>query len=213
MPATSSARIIRALAGVAMIAATAACGGGDSLGSDTTSGDSAAPVLNRVDSALTLAEHLRRFREAVGPNPDTLRNAASSVHSLAVRWADAITAQDTGALVAMSLDRAEFAWLVFPDMPMAKPPYEMPPGLLWSQLTGNSDEGLRKALERFEGRRVTVTSAACPTPPEPEGPNLLRQGCVLTLRVDGAPLPAERYFGSIVERDGRFKLVSHANKL
>jgi hypothetical protein len=66
--------------------------------------DSVIAAGGRVDSALSPAEQLRRFRDAVAPNPDTLRHASPSADALVRRWAAAIAARDTTALVRMTLD-------------------------------------------------------------------------------------------------------------
>jgi hypothetical protein len=113
----------------------------------------------------------------------------------------------------MSIDRAEFAWLFYPETRMSKPPYEMPPALLWSQILSSSDEGLRGALRQLGGKTVRLRSFRCPTPPDTEGTQVLRQGCVVGLRVNGDSIAEDRFFGSIVERAGRFKFLSFSNKL
>lgn len=204
---------LRRLLVSACVAVTASCGCGDAAVRSVTDSSAAAIGPDHVDSARTPTEHLARFRRAAGSPVDTLRHAAPTLHGLVRAWAAALSARDTTALLDLAFDRAEFAWLFYPDSPMSKPPYEMPPGLLWSQMAGNSDEGLQKVLELLGGKSLAVTAVKCPALPPREGRNLLRQGCVVSLKVGNDSLAAERYFGSIVERDGRFKFLSHANRL
>lgn len=166
-----------------------------------------------VDSARTTSDLLVRFRATVTDRPDTLRNASPSIDHLVARWTTAVQRRDTIALNGMVLDRAEFAWLYYPTARLARPPYEMPPALLWEQILAQSDEGARKALERFGGRRLELGAIRCPTPPDTEGPNVIRQACVVRLRSGPDSLPVARYFGSIVERAGRFKFLGLSNAL
>jgi hypothetical protein len=176
--------------------------------------DAAAPAsAGVIDSALPIAEHLKRFRATLRYRPESLLHASASPASLVDRWARAVAARDTLTLRQLHIDRAEFADLVYEQLRISKPPYEMPPELLWFQLTANSDDGLRKSLERLAGHRVTVRSVRCPTPVDTQGALQMRDSCLLRLRVDGDTLPEERYFGSIVNRDGRFKFVGYSNKL
>lgn len=165
-----------------------------------------------VDSILPIAEQLKRFRVSL-PNADSLANTSPSLDSLVARWARAVSARDTAALNAMVLDRAEFAWLYYPGSRMSLPPYEAPPQLLWGQILASSDEGARRLLSRHGGKPLRVTALACPDSVELEGANRVRQNCTVALRSGTTVLPANRYFGSIIERDGRFKFLSMANRL
>lgn len=166
-----------------------------------------------VDSILPIAVHLERFRKELGVNPDTLVNASASVRDLADRWAKAIATADSGALNLMVMNRAEFAWFYYPDSKMSKPPYEAPPELLWGQLLASSDEGARAALKALGTQKISLKDVRCPAPPVAEGANLLHEACVVTLLVNGKAQPEAVYFGTILERDKRFKFVGLSNKL
>ena len=106
---------------------------------------------------------------------------------------------------------AEFAWLYFPTARLGQPPYEMPPALLWEQVLANSDAGAKKSLERFGGRPLVVRSIRCPGRAALEGANLIRQGCTVRLRSASDTVPEGRYFGSIIERDARFKFIGFSS--
>ncbi len=199
---------------------TSACGSpNDGAGVPRSAADSQAAHVadvvaqgGIVDSILPMAEHLRRFRATVISHADTLAHASPSIDALTARWARAVSTSDTAALNAMVLDRSEFAWLYFADSPMAKPPYEAPPELLWGQIMTSSDQGAQRMQNRHGGKPLEVAGVECPAP-APEGANRVYQNCTATLRSGSKPLPATRYFGSIIERDGRFKFISLANRL
>ena len=165
-----------------------------------------------VDSILPVGESLRRFRADIPERPDTLRRASTSLDELVARWATAVSERDIEALNAMVIDRAEFAWLYYPDSPMSKPPYEMPPGLLWSQIMANSDEGAKQLLVRFGGRSLKVRGLSC-QPKKSAGRNWMHEQCDVRASVDGTSIGKLRLFGSVIERDGRFKFLGYANSL
>lgn len=165
-----------------------------------------------VDSILPIAEHLRRFRAGL-PKVDSLATASPSIDALVARWARAVSARDTASLNAMVLDRREFAWLYYPGSRMSMPPYEAPPELLWGQILASSDEGARRMLARHGGRPLRVVTLSCPDSIEVEGANRVRQNCAVALRSGDTSIATHRYFGSIIERDGRFKFLSLANRL
>lgn len=166
-----------------------------------------------VDSILPIAEQLDRFRKTVADKPDTLRHASNSIANLVTRWTLAIASSDTAALNAMLLDRAEFAWLYYPTSKMSLPPYEAPPQLLWGQMLATSEEGAQNILKLFSAESFKVLGVNCPNAPVVEGTNQLHEGCRLKLERGGSAPVEQSYFGTIIERDGRFKFVSYASRL
>lgn len=166
-----------------------------------------------VDSILPIAVHLERFRKDLGPSPDSLIHASSSVESLVEHWVTAVAKNDTAALNRMVMNRAEFAWFYYPESKMSKPPYEAPPELFWGQLLGSSDEGARGALKALGGKPVRLKKLNCPNAPTIEGSNRLHEGCAVTLQVGGSTLSEGVYFGTILERDHRFKFVGYSNRM
>lgn len=165
-----------------------------------------------VDSILPIAEQLRRFREGL-PATDTLRHAARSRDLLVQRLAAAISSNDTTSLNQLVIDRAEFAYLYYPTAAISKPPYEAPPQLLWGQILAASDEGIARLLKRVGGQRIEVESVTCADPVTVEERNTLHERCELTVRVGGGGVTRERWFGTIIEREGRFKFIGYANAL
>jgi hypothetical protein len=166
-----------------------------------------------VDSILPVEEHLRRFRSTIPDTADTLRHGSASFDALVARWVVAIEQHDTAALNAMVISRAEFAWLYYPTSELAKLPYEAPPELVWGQILTGSDDGVRKALRRFGGRRLSIRDVRCARSPQVEGTNRLYMDCRTTVMTVADTLKNVRMFGTILERDGRFKFIGHGNSL
>lgn len=164
-----------------------------------------------VDSILPVGEALQRFRAAI-PRVDTLSGASRSKEALVERLAKDLAARDSADLSAMIMTQAEFAWLFYEESPLSKPPYEAPPGLLYGQLLTASDKGARDLLARLGGSAVRVSGLDCPAP-EIEGRNRLYKRCTVTFAAPGKKPLSGNLFGTILERDGRFKLLSYANRI
>lgn len=174
--------------------------------------DSVVAAGGVVDSILPMEEQVRRFREGLEA-PDTLRHAAPSREALVRQFLTAVSQSDTATLNALVLDRAEFAYLYYPSSAMSRPPYEAPPQLLWGQILASSNEGLPKVLARATGESIQPGALTCADSVSVEGENRLHQQCTMALRFgSGAPVTA-RWFGTIIERDGRFKFIGYANSL
>jgi hypothetical protein len=164
-----------------------------------------------VDSILPIAEHVQRFRAGMTP-VDTLRHASASIAALVTRLTTALATRDTADLNAMVLDRAEFAYLVYPASPMSKPPYEAPPELLWGQIIASSDEGAKQLLSRLGGAAVTAHDLHCPTIPDTAAVRLYER-CTVRFSAPGrAPLKGN-LFGSIVAQGHRYKFLGLANRI
>lgn len=166
---------------------------------------------DKIDSILPMPEYLRRFREGL-TQPAEFEGGASSRDALARRFLAAVSARDTAAFAALMVSRAEFAWLVFPHHIYAIPPYELDPEIFWMRLTAGSAKGLGRTLERLGGKPLAFQSLDCrrDTLQVKSGPIRVWSWCGVRYR-EGDTLLTRRLFGSIVEREGRFKLLSYAN--
>ena len=165
-----------------------------------------------VDSILPSDEVLRRFRENL-PVADTLQHAAASRDGLVREFLKAVSASDTLTLNRLVLDRSEFAYLYYPTAAISKPPYEAPPQLLWGQILQASNDGLPRVLSRAAGQSLALSRVTCADSIVREGTNRLHNACTVTVGIGrGTPIEA-RWFGTIIERDGRFKFIGYGNAL
>ena len=167
-----------------------------------------------IDSVFPIEEEIRRFRADLPGAPAGLEAGAStSRDALVARFVKAIETLDTAAVREMVMSRAEFAYLYYPFTRFAKPPQELSPALVWFQIRQNSEKGIGRAFRTFGGRGLGFAGYRCPEPPAIEEVNRLWEGCVLRLRGPDGSESETRLFGTILERDGRFKFLSYANDL
>lgn len=194
------------LLAAAFLPALAACARERPGGADV----SGAPT--HVDSVVPRAVALERFRAGLD-SVDTLSGGAPSLDALVRRFARALEARDTAALAVMVLTRREFAWLYYPTNPQGRPPYDLSPELMWFMLVENSRKGLAHALEERGGRRLGFAGYSCDPSPSREGANTVWGPCPVRRVQAPGDTTTERLFGLVLERGGRFKFVSYANRL
>jgi hypothetical protein len=197
----SAAALVAALA-------LAACAG-ETASAKAPEASTAAASGTVVDSVHSMDEELRRFTAGLGPAPTELAGGEATADALARRWLAALAAGDTAALRQMHVSRAEFAWLYWRDSHLSKPPYEMPPGLLWFSVEGESNAGIKRALAAYAGKRLAFESMACGNE-RVEGRIRIHQGCDVTFRVDGKA-ETRRLFGNLLERGAQVKFLSYAS--
>ncbi len=172
------------------------------------------PAATHVDSIFPPEEQMRRFREGLTP-VDSLAGGSPDLESLGSRFATAVLAADTAELGRMVLSRSEFAYLYFPTSPFSRPPMRQDPAVTWFLIQQNSVKGITRVLRRFGGEAdaFTYRGIECPEPADVQGDNRIRSGCVLRVRWPDGTEERVGWFGSIIERDGRFKLMSYSNDL
>jgi hypothetical protein len=140
-------------------------------------------------------------------HPRTMAGAPSR-DSLLRLFETALEKRDTVGLDKLQITREEFAYLYYPESRMARPPYELGPELMWMQIRSQRDRGLHRLVAKLGGTRLRIRALECQLPNR-ENAVVIHQ-CAARTNGHGDP---RQLFGSIIERDGRFKFVGYANRL
>jgi hypothetical protein len=172
----------------------------------------AATIRPAADTSVSIAEALRKFRSTLTETPNRLATTAPTREALVRQFMRAVTSGDTAGLRAMQITRAEFAYLVYPDNRQSRPPYELEPDLMWMQIGGSNALGVRHLLRELGGHPAEYVDHRC-TRTDHDGRTTIHSLCLVRFRSSGGQLDEQQLFGSIIERDGRFKFLSYANKL
>jgi hypothetical protein len=164
-----------------------------------------------VDSAIPRDEALRRFR--VGLDTATaLSGGAPSRDALVRDYVQALAVADTAAILRLTMTRAEFAWLYYPESAQGRPPYDLSPSLMWFMMDEQSRKGLTRALAERGGKPYPYAGYVCEGAEVVEGPNTLWGPCLVRRVVAPGDTVTERLFGQILGRGGVYKITTHANK-
>jgi hypothetical protein len=107
--------------------------------------------------------------------------------------------------------RSEFAYQVFPESPISAPPYAQSPDLVWMRLATASATGLERLLARLGGSPLGFKSLSCAERPIVEGANRIWKDCAVRFIPTGGGTRTLQLFAGIIEREGRFKILSYAN--
>jgi hypothetical protein len=192
--------MIRWIALAAFSMLTAACG------ETPRQADAAVPV----DSIRPPAEALALFRDGL-PIADSLSGGATSRDTLIARFVDALARQDTAATRTMVLGRAEYGWIYFPSLQQMNPGINMQPEVMWMLQSRESDKGIVRVMRRLGGGQARFGAYTCEPAPRVEGANRYWHDCAVeTIAPDGEKATL-KLFGSLIERGGRWKIVSYAN--
>lgn len=199
----------RVLWPVCFLFALVGCRAASSKGDSTTQPAASTAVSTVVDSVIPMDVALARFRRDL-PQPTNLRGTDSR-DALVVAVVNALARNDTLTFERLALNRAEWAWLYYPTTPLAHPPYELPPALAWFQLQETNRKGVFRALREYGGQKLDYRGYHCSRAAQTEGANRIWTDCTVTLALPGEASVEVRLFAAILERDGRFAVLSYHN--
>lgn len=121
----------------------------------------------------------------------------------------ALADEDADHLASLALSELEFRTVVWPELPASRPERGLPFDYVWGDLHQKSTNALRRLVARHGGRRYTLAGVAFRGGTTPyETYRVHREAVLDILDEEGNELTLP-LFGSILERDGEFKLFSY----
>lgn len=146
---------------------------------------------------------------AVSCSRAPLSNSHESPEALARAVLAAIEARDAGALRALALNREEFTEDVWPDLPAARPERNLSPSFVWGDLNQKSNIMLRETLTAHGGKTYALVSVRfLGGTTQYESYRVHRESELTVKDVNGTERNL-RVFGSVIEKDGRYKVFSY----
>jgi hypothetical protein len=165
-----------------------------------------------IDSVLPVEEEMRRFREKVGGSAaPAFAHASPSRDALVRRIVADVANSDSVDLFRTLVSPREFVDLIYPSSPYTRPPLRQSPEISWMLIANPSTSGFKRLVGRLGGTRYELAGYTCEQT-ERQGDNQFWNKCTLRLTDAEGNTSAQRWFGSIVERGGKFKVMSFTNQ-
>jgi hypothetical protein len=156
-------------------------------------------------------EALALFREGL-PVVTGLAHGEGSLEALIRRVVLAIDRRDTNVVRALAVTRAEFAYLYYPKSPYVRPPTRQEAPLAWFLLIEGSQKGITRAFNRYGGRRLGYAGYSC-AHSRKDSELTAWSACLVRFTIGPGDTLTTRLFGGVIERGGRYKILSYANDL
>ena len=122
---------------------------------------------------------------------------------------DALNRKDIEQLDRLRVQREEYLDWVWPAFPASRPPNNFPGDFAWSNLNKKCNIGMKKWITHFGGHNLKFVDIRFDRPSETyDGFQLLR-GTVLTLQNVAGEKRELEILGSVVVKNGRYKLLSY----
>jgi hypothetical protein len=145
---------------------------------------------------------------ACGPSVPPLADTRESASDLAQAVLAALEQRDRPALLALALDEREFRDHVWPELPAAEPERNLPFSFVWGDLRQKSEGSLARTLGEYGGRHYELVHLNFRGGTTQYRTYLVHRETELTVR-DATGESRVQLFGSVLEKDGRFKVFSY----
>ena len=138
----------------------------------------------------------------------SLSHAHPSAESLAAAVLDGVARRDRAALATLALDDREFRDHAWPDLPAAQPERNLPYSYVWGDLHQKSEMSLGRVLGEYGGQHFTLLGVDFDAV-TPYSTYRVHRGTRLRVRHASGNESIIRVCGSMLEKDGRWKLFSY----
>ena len=138
-----------------------------------------------------------------------LHNTFASPEALSEAVLAALADGDADTLARLALSEIEFRTAVWPDLPSSRPERGVPFAYAWGDLRQKSGNALRRLVARHGGRRYELVRVAFEGETTPYRTYRVHRETVLDLRDEDGKEMRLPLFGSMLEREGEFKLFSY----
>jgi hypothetical protein len=138
-----------------------------------------------------------------------LANTQDSARAVAQQVLDAIARRDRAALDALAITEPEFRVHVWPSLPAARPERNLPMSYVWGDLHQKSTASLSRILAQHGERRYELVDVRFAEAATPYDGYTVHRKAVLTVRGAGGATEGIRVCGSLIEKDGRWKVFSY----
>jgi hypothetical protein len=166
-----------------------------------------------VDSILPVDEEVRRFKATIGGEPVSwFAHASASREALVRRIVRDVARGDSVDLASAAVTPREFIDLVYPSSPYTHAPYRESPSMVWMQIANPSNAGFLRLIHRLGGQAFEYESHTCDKAGERQGKNRLWLDCTVRVITPRRETTTQRWFGTIIERDGEYKVMSFRNQ-
>jgi hypothetical protein len=165
-------------------------------------------------SAAALAETGSSASPPVAVRTSELSNASESIETLVRRAIASIVVASPTELAKCVVTFPEYRDILWPEFEVAKRDARLGLGaerqlsVHWANLRGTTDVALRRILQSLGGKNLELIEVSAPSEVETFDSYQRHKGVVVRLRMPDGSEELQRFFGSIIEHDGKFKLLS-----
>ncbi len=132
-----------------------------------------------------------------------------SPDQLGLAVVDALNTKDIEKLNRLRVQREEYLDWIWPEFPASQPPSNFPGDFAWSNLNKKCHIGMKKWIARYGGQNLEFVAIRFDGDTKTYTGFQLLRGPVLMLKNATGEKGELRILGSVVVKNGRYKLLSY----
>ncbi|RPI56918.1 MAG: hypothetical protein EHM55_03655 [Acidobacteria bacterium] len=140
-----------------------------------------------------------------------LPNSLDSPEALARAVLQAVERQDVDALSRLALNEQEFREQVWPDLPASRPERNLPFSYVWGDLRQKSETQLKQMLAEYGGKKFELVSIRFRGDATTYASYRVHRESELMVKDPEGRERQVRLFGSVLEKNRRYKVFSYVN--
>jgi hypothetical protein len=168
-----------------------------------------APQVYPRAAAIILVIAVALFLARCGRPVSPLTGGSTSAAMLAAAVVSAFERGDIATLRTLALNEHEFRDHVWPELPAAKPERNLPFSFVWGDLHQKSEAALSRTIQGIRGQRFRVISVEALGGTTQYKTYAVHRETQLTVKNAEGQEQRIRLFGSVLEKDGHFKVFSY----
>jgi hypothetical protein len=141
-----------------------------------------------------------------------VEGAATSLDELLRTVERALADRDTTRLLDLMVSADEYRTIIYPALPAAHPPIGASFESIWVTHYPDAWRGLKRVLGRYGGRDVRILAVRFEAADQDHRNFILHETSVVDIEVDGRREHGQRLFGSVVDVNGRWKILSYPDE-
>jgi hypothetical protein len=138
-----------------------------------------------------------------------LDHAVESPEAVARAVLRALNTSDRSALETLSLTEHEFRKVVWPKLPASRPGRNIPWDYVWKDLHGKSVMQMQARLHEWQRDDATIVRVEFAGETTDYDTHRVKRKSVVVLKTAAGQEIRQRWFGSIIEQGGRYKVFSY----
>ncbi len=142
------------------------------------------------------------------PPAPVLENTRPTAEAVVREALARLRAEDREGLLALAMNQEEFRRIVYPRLPASRPERNTSADFIWSQHEMRHVEGFDRTFRRFRGQQWELVKLEFTGETTDYGDYRVHRNSRLVVRTPDGAERTVRLFGSMLERDGAFKIYS-----
>ena len=137
------------------------------------------------------------------------KNGFNSPSEIGQAVVEALNQGDFRGLHQLRVTRKEYLSWMWPAFPASGPPYNYPEEFAWSNLDTKCSRAVKRLIKRHGENNLSFVKLGFEQKTEKYKDFQLLRSTVLTVKNDSGQQKTLKILGSVVEKDGRYKLLSY----